>query len=158
MFANIGDMFSIDGVLGGIGRKIQAVDPWPGPDLVKTALLKVFDPTKGVKDSVEGMAKGGMLAAGQLAVVGEKGPELFISPAAGEIIPNNQLTPGNDIAAASSNMFGGGAGDTNNVITNAPVTNSNSSTVINVQTPKMASDPNTQKQSGYALSGWAKFD
>ena len=74
------------------------------------------------------------------------------------VIPNNQLTPGNDIAAASSNMFGGGAGDTNNVITNAPVTNSNSSTVINVQTPKMASDPNTQKQSGYALSGWAKFD
>ena len=72
--------------------------------------------------------------------------------------PDTVLTPGNDIAAARSNMFGGGAGDTNNVITNAPVTNSNSSTVINVQTPKMASDPNTQKQSGYALSGWAKFD
>ena len=103
-------------------------------------------------------AAGGPLKAGQMAIVGEKGPELFVPAQPGDIVPNNQLTPGNDIAAASSNMFGGGAGDTNNVITNAPVTNSNSSTVINVQTPKMATDPNTQKQSGYALSGWAKFD
>ena len=65
-------------------------------------------------------------------------------------------TPGNEIAAASSNMFSGGGG-TN--LVNAPVTtNSSSSTVVNVQTPRMATDPNTQKQSGYALSGWAKFD
>ena len=71
--------------------------------------------------------------------------------------PDTVLTPGNDIAAASSNMFGDSNGSTN-VITNAPVTNSSSSTVVNVQTPRMASDPNTQKQSGYALSGWAKFD
>ena len=72
--------------------------------------------------------------------------------------PDTVLTPGNDIAAASSNMFGGSNSSTN--VVNAPVTttNSSSSTVVNVQTPKMASDPNTQKQSGYALSGWAKFD
>ena len=72
--------------------------------------------------------------------------------------PDTVLTPGNDIAAASSNMFGGSNSSTN--VVNAPVTttNSSSSTVVNVQTPKMATDPNTQKQSGYALSGWAKFD
>ena len=72
--------------------------------------------------------------------------------------PDSVLTPGNDIvSAASDSMHGGGMGNmTNNVV--APVTNSSSSTVVNVQTPRMASDPNTQKQSGYALSGWAKFD
>jgi hypothetical protein len=93
-----------------------------------------------------------------MALVGELGPEIFVPHTAGKIIPNNQLTPGNDIAAASSNMYSGGAGGGNtNVI--APVTtNSSSSTIVNVQTPRMATDPNTQKQSGYALSGWAKFD
>jgi len=73
--------------------------------------------------------------------------------------PDSLLTPGNDIAsAASDSMHGGGMGNmTNNVV--APVSNTrNSNTVINVPTPRMASDPNTQKQSGYALSGWAKFD
>ena len=87
----------------------------------------------------------------------KKGFGISTTGDAESIKPNNQLTPGNDIAAASSNMYGG-AGDTNNVITNAPVTNSSSSTIVNVQTPRMATDPNTQKQSGYALSGWAKFD
>jgi hypothetical protein len=73
------------------------------------------------------------------------------------IEPSAQMTPGNDIATASANMYGEG-GSSNNIV-NAPVTNSsNSNTTINVQTPKMASDPNTHKQSGYALSGWAKFD
>ena len=109
-------------------------------------------------EALPSKARGGVVGSGRPTLVGEWGPEVFVPQSSGKIIPNNQLTPGNDIAAASSNMFGGGAGDTNNVITNAPVTNSNSSTVINVQTPKMASDPNTQKQSGYALSGWAKFD
>jgi hypothetical protein len=102
-------------------------------------------------------ASGGPIGKGQLSLVGELGPELFVPNASGHIIPNNQLTPGNDIAAASSSMFGGGGGGTT-VLTNAPITNSSTSTIVNVQTPRMATDPNTQKQSGYALSGWAKFD
>ena len=95
----------------------------------------------------------------ELAKILRKG---FGMPETGEVgsiaPPDTVLTPGNDIAAASSNMFGGSNSSTN--VVNAPVTttNSSSSTVVNVQTPKMATDPNTQKQSGYALSGWAKFD
>ena len=74
------------------------------------------------------------------------------------IQPSAQMTPGNDIASASTNMYGNGGGSSNNIV-NAPVNNSSSSTTtINVQAPKTASDPNTQKQSGYALSSWAKFD
>ena len=36
-------------------------------------------------------ATGGPLAAGQVSLVGEKGPELFIPKTAGTIIPNNQM-------------------------------------------------------------------
>jgi hypothetical protein len=109
-------------------------------------------------DAIPEKARGGIIAPNKMALVGELGPEIFVPHTAGKIIPNNQLTPGNDIAAASSNMYSGGAGGgSTNVI--APVTtNSSSSTIVNVQTPRMATDPNTQKQSGYALSGWAKFD
>ena len=108
-------------------------------------------------DQTRKRASGGPLGKGQMAMVGELGPELFVPTTAGKIIPNNQLTPGNDIAAASANMYSGGGGGT--VLVNAPMTtNSSSSTIVNVQTPRMATDPNTQKQSGYALSGWAKFD
>ena len=109
-------------------------------------------------DAIPEKARGGIIAPNKMALVGELGPEIFVPHTAGKIIPNNQLTPGNDIAAASSNMYSGGAGGgSTNVI--APVTtNSSTSTIVNVQTPRMATDPNTQKQSGYALSGWAKFD
>lgn len=38
-----------------------------------------------------GMASGGMLTAGQPAVVGEKGPELFIPKTSGNVVPNDVL-------------------------------------------------------------------
>lgn len=47
--------------------------------------------------------KGGPLAAGQLAVVGENGPELFRPKMAGDVIPNNQIG-----AATSSEQSSGG--------------------------------------------------
>jgi hypothetical protein len=72
----------------------------------------------------------------------------------------DKMTPGDDITSAATNLYG--AEDFNRTVANlvnAPVTNSsNSNTIINMPQPRMASDPNTQKQSGYALSGWAKFD
>jgi hypothetical protein len=117
----------------------------------------IIEDLQAEMDAIPAAARGGVLAPNRMALVGELGPELFIPQSSGKIIPNNQLTPGNDIAAASSSMYSGGGASTN--LVNAPVTtNSSSSTIVNVQTPKMASDPNTQKQSGYALSGWAKFD
>ena len=73
--------------------------------------------------------------------------------------PDTISTPGNDIVSAASSMYGDGAmgSMTNNVV--APISNVRSSkTVVNLPQNRLASDPNTQKQSGYALSGWAKFD
>jgi hypothetical protein len=43
--------------------------------------------------SLFGFANGGMMAAGQAGMVGERGPELFIPSTAGRIIPNNQIAP-----------------------------------------------------------------
>ena len=73
--------------------------------------------------------------------------------------PDSISTPGNDIVSAASSMYGdGGMGVTANLV-NAPVSNVRSSkTIVNLPQNRLASDPNTQKQSGYALSGWAKFD
>jgi len=34
------------------------------------------------------------VAAGQMYLVGERGPELFTAPSSGRIIPNNQLSGG----------------------------------------------------------------
>ena len=41
--------------------------------------------------SATARATGGPLAAGQVSLVGEKGPELFIPKTAGTVIPNNQM-------------------------------------------------------------------
>jgi hypothetical protein len=38
------------------------------------------------------MAEGGPVKGNQPYIVGEKGPELFVPPSAGKIIPNNQMT------------------------------------------------------------------
>jgi len=134
---------------------LKAIAPFgPTP---QEAFMEVWNKVMATPTSITGNARGGPLGKGEMSLVGERGPEIFVPNASGHIIPNNQLTPGNDIAAASSSMFGGGGGGTT-VLTNAPITNSSTSTIVNVQTPRMATDPNTQKQSGYALSGWAKFD
>jgi TP901 family phage tail tape measure protein len=44
-----------------------------------------------VGDPVPGFAKGGSVEEDKLAVVGEKGPELFVPRVPGDIIPNNML-------------------------------------------------------------------
>jgi hypothetical protein len=49
------------------------------------------------------LASGGPLSANTMAIVGEKGPELFMPSTSGTVIPNHQLT-----------SFGGGGGDTHN--------------------------------------------
>jgi len=43
---------------------------------------------------IPGYASGGMIPAGQLSIVGEKGPELFIPQASGTVISNNALKTG----------------------------------------------------------------
>ena len=58
--------------------------------------------------SIPALAHGGPLASGQLALVGEKGPELFIPKVAGTIIPNNR-------AGSAGSVIGG---STVNVVVN----------------------------------------
>lgn len=45
----------------------------------------------GMVNKIRGFEKGGRPTPGQVALVGEKGPELFVPDSAGTVIPNNQL-------------------------------------------------------------------
>ncbi|MEN9296025.1 MAG: hypothetical protein RJA42_291, partial [Bacteroidota bacterium] len=51
-----------------------------------------------------GRAAGGQVNPGQGYMVGERGPEMFIPNMAGKIIPNNQLTGGNNPAPMVTNV------------------------------------------------------
>jgi phage-related minor tail protein len=83
-------------------------------DLAKMALkaqaTKLFGSLFGDAGSIFGdlfRAEGGPVKGNQPYIVGEKGPELFVPPGAGKIIPNNQM---------GSNAVATGA-------VNAPITN-----------------------------------
>ena len=55
-------------------------------------ILQAPGKLKGFKrPKVFGFAAGGPIGAGQLSMVGEEGPELFVPKTAGDIIPNDQL-------------------------------------------------------------------
>ena len=84
-------------------------------DIMKMILkMVVFNALKaaGTAFGIPGFAEGGNVKAGGPIMVGEKGPELFVPPSSGRIIPNNQLGKGGSGAAVSS------APITNNYITN----------------------------------------
>ena len=59
--------------------------------------LKAFFPGMGIFQSLPSFAAGGRPTVGQAAVIGEKGPELFVPSVAGTIIPNNQLGGGGGV-------------------------------------------------------------
>lgn len=77
----------------------------------KAAMVAVF---KGILKGlgIFGFAEGGNVKGGMPIIVGEKGPELFVPPSSGKIVPNNQL------GGATSGNGGGGGPVTNNFITN----------------------------------------
>jgi len=84
-------------------------------DIQKMILkMVIFNALKaaGTAFGIPGFAEGGNVKAGGPIMVGEKGPELFVPPSSGRIIPNNQLGKGGSGAAVSS------APITNNYITN----------------------------------------
>ncbi len=65
--------------------------------------------TKGVGTVLKafGLAAGGPVMAGQPYLVGERGPELFLPKASGQIVPNHQLSAmtGRPLMAAASASF-----------------------------------------------------
>jgi lambda family phage tail tape measure protein len=88
-------------------------------DLAKMALkaqaTKLFGSLFGDAGGIFGSlfkAEGGPVKGNQPYIVGEKGPELFVPPGAGKIIPNNQM------AARASTPSMGNAPITNTYITN----------------------------------------
>jgi len=52
-----------------------------------------------------GFATGGPIGAGQLSIVGEKGPELFVPNSAGDIIPNDELGGGRPMIIQNLSIF-----------------------------------------------------
>ena len=84
------------------GRKFSDVLRELEKDLAKIALRNfVAKPLSDAAGSLFGSlwgsvfggpkAKGGQVSAGRAYLVGEQGPELFVPPAAGEIVPNNRV-------------------------------------------------------------------
>jgi TP901 family phage tail tape measure protein len=76
---------------------------------VTTVHRSVFDTTR-----LPAMATGGPVQARQAYIVGEKGPELFMSNQAGNIIPNNALRS----PMPSMSRGGGGGGNVTNISIN----------------------------------------
>lgn len=73
-------------------------------DTVDTAIGKInffgIGLPKHLIPSIPQLAMGGPLGAGQMALVGEQGPELFVPSSAGQIIPHGQFGAGGGEAAA----------------------------------------------------------
>jgi hypothetical protein len=86
-------------------------------------------------------ASGGEPDVGMPALVGERGPEIFVPRVPGTIIPNHAITSGGGSASLNRSGFGGGGTthQTFNVMTNSPrQTAREISTYIKSQTPKYA--------------------
>jgi len=83
--------------------------------ILKAQLLKAIQATLGFFNlNIPGFAQGGNVQGNKPILVGEKGPELFVPPSAGKIVPNNQLgakTQGVATGAVNAPV-------TNNYITN----------------------------------------
>ena len=74
--------------------KTFASIPFPFNILAVGAAIKFG---MGLVNKIRGFEKGGRPAVGQPAIVGEKGPELFVPDQAGTVVPNNQLGMGKQV-------------------------------------------------------------
>ena len=76
---------------------------------INTFLSSTFG---GIFNSLDTFATGGRPTVGQAALVGEKGPELFVPSVAGTVIPNNKISGGCNVTvnvsvdATGSNVEG----------------------------------------------------
>ena len=87
-------------------------------ELIRLAAIKLFGGTGsflggfldglGGGGSMRGFAEGGNFNAGETFMVGEKGPEIITSSAAGTVIPNNQLGGGANITIQPQLVINGG--------------------------------------------------
>ena len=106
-------------------------------------MLKVFDPTKGVK-----AAAGGMVKADQWAMVGEEGPELVKFGSAANVISNDLAKAAFSAAMAGRGPNVAGGPSSQNIIVNAPAVN-NAVANTKVETAVGITDPFTQAARAY---------
>ena len=64
---------------------------------INTLLFNVFGGSSGIFKNLDTFAAGGRPTVGKAALVGEKGPELFVPSVAGTVIPNNKLGGGGNV-------------------------------------------------------------
>ena len=86
--------------------------------LNRKSTITVTTINRVINQRVDGArAAGGPVSAAKTYLVGEKGPELFIPNASGNILPNNQLPMPSppSFGASGGGRMGGGGGNTNNV-------------------------------------------
>lgn len=70
--------------------------------IAKAMIFKAISAALGAFGlKIPGMAEGGPVQSGQPYLVGEKGPELFVPPGAGTIIPNKKLGQGQSMASGA---------------------------------------------------------
>ena len=126
MFASLGDMFNVDKLLGGIGRKLEKQDWAFGSGWLQDILLKVFDPKKG-------LAGGGTFSKGQSILVGEMGPELILPSGGGRVLSNQRLESTRKNIRELENRRG--AGNNVTAVDNKQITDARKTTnVTHVQT------------------------
>ena len=92
-------------LLNGIARQLLQLG-------INTFLFSAFGGSSGIFKNLTTFATGGRPTVGQAALVGEKGPELFVPSVAGTVIPNNKITGGGAVTvnvsvdATGSNVEG----------------------------------------------------
>lgn len=90
--------------------KLRELDQWDGHKVNVTVKATGVGLKGGDGGTRERRAKGGPTKANDVYMVGEEGPELFVSDKAGTIIPNHKLTKG---GGGVGPMRLGGGGDIN---------------------------------------------
>ena len=79
---------------------------------INTFLFSAFGGASGIFKNLPTFATGGRPTVGRAALVGERGPELFVPSVAGTVIPNNKLGGGGTVTvnvsvdATGSNVEG----------------------------------------------------
>ena len=111
------DKFSAD-IAGSQGNRMRRTMDSLAASLNRTAKVTVY--VEHVPTGVQPRAKGGPVSANQAYLVGERGPEIFMPGASGNVIPNKDIGVFTGNIPITGNMSGGGGNVTNvNVNVNA---------------------------------------
>ncbi len=96
---------------GGLSLPTPPGNPYPpNPSNPLGIDMSLFNRTPAPSQKPKKRAFGGPVSSGQMYMVGERGPEMFISNTAGRIIPNDAMG-GTSVNVGTINVSGGNAGE-----------------------------------------------